>query len=86
WDRSGVIYTEPFKWTDEMFLDFLWQFNYLSAADCGYDTTICPASTDEAVAALLVLQKHTDFRDVKAENLHKILVWDDWPWMELGTT
>lgn len=77
WDRSGAIYTETFQWKDGILFEFLWRFNYLSAVDRGYDTTVCPAEDDEAEAALPKLRDHLKVENLGREHLHKILVWDD---------
>ncbi|KAI0247322.1 hypothetical protein BJV78DRAFT_1246563, partial [Lactifluus subvellereus] len=63
WDRSGVIYTEPFRLADGDLLEFLWRFNHLSAVDRGHDTTV--SST------------YPKFENLQKGHLHKILVWDD---------
>jgi hypothetical protein len=77
WDRSGVIYTEPFKWADGSLFEFLWRFNHLSVIDRGYDTTVCSAEDDEAEAALPKLRDHFKVRTLDKEHLHNILAWDD---------
>ena len=77
WDRSGVIYTEAFKLADRHLSEFLWRFNYLSAVDRGYDTTISLVDNDEAEAALPKLRTYPTFENVRKEHLHQILVWDD---------
>ena len=79
WDRSGVIYTEPFEWADGSLFEFLWRFDHLSAVDRGYDTTVCPAEDDEAEAALPKLKDHLKLKvdELGREHLHRILVWDD---------
>ena len=77
WDRSGIIYTEPFKWTDGRLFEFLWRFNDLSAVDRGYDTTVPLADDDGAELALPKLRTYSKFENVRKEHLHRILVWDD---------
>ena len=77
WDRSGVIYTESFKWADGRLFEFFWRFNHLSAVDRGYDTTISLADDDEAELALPKLRTYPKFENVRKEHLHRILVWDD---------
>ena len=77
WDRGGVIYTEPFKWADGDFFEFLWRFNHLSAVDRGYDTTVCSAEDDEAEAALPKLRAYFEVENLRKEHLHKTLAWDD---------
>jgi len=77
WDRSGVIYTEAFKLADGHLSEFLWRFNYLSAVDRGYDTTVSLVDNDEAEVALLKLRTYPTFENVRREHLHRVLVWDD---------
>jgi Fungal protein kinase len=77
WDRSGVIYTKPFKWADGELFEFLWRFNHLSAPDRGYDTSVSLAEDDEADLALPKLMTYPKFENLKKSHLHKILVWDD---------
>jgi len=77
WDRSGIIYTESFKWTDGRLFEFLWRFNHLSAVDRGYDTTVSSADDNEAELALPKLRTYPKFEYVRKEHLHTILVWDD---------
>jgi Fungal protein kinase len=77
WDRSGVIYTEPFKWADGDLFEFLWRFNHLSPVDRGHDTTITLAEDDEAMMALPKLRTYPKFESVQKDHLHRILVWDD---------
>ena len=77
WGRSGVIYTEPFKWADGRLFEFFWRFNHLSAVDRGYDTTVSLADDGEAELALPKLRTYLKFENVRKEHLHRILVWDD---------
>jgi Fungal protein kinase len=77
WDRSGIIYTEAFKWADGSLFEFLWRFNHLSAVDRGYDTTVCPVEDDEAEAALPKLRDHLKVGHLGKEHLRRILAWDD---------
>ena len=77
WDRSGIIYTESFKWTDGRLFEFLWRFNHLSAVDRGYDTTVSSTDDNEAELALPKLRTYPKFEYVRKEHLHTILVWDD---------
>ena len=77
WDRSGVIYSEAFKFADGHLSEFLWRFNYLSAVDRGYDTTVSLVDDDEAEAALPKLRRYPTFENVRKGHLHGILVWDD---------
>jgi Fungal protein kinase len=77
WDRSGAIYTAPFKWADGDLFEFLWRFSHLSPVDRGHDTTITPAEDNEAVMALPKLRTYPKFENVQRDNLHRILVWDD---------
>jgi hypothetical protein len=74
WDRSGVIYTEPFDWAADKLFEFLWRFNHLSAVDRGHDTTI--SSVEDAVAEvpLAKLRTYPRFENLKRDHLHKILV------------
>ncbi|KAH9051970.1 hypothetical protein EDB87DRAFT_1570865 [Lactarius vividus] len=75
WDRSGVIYTEPFDWTtqpDTLF-EFLWRLNFLSDVKHGYDTTVTSVREDEAKAALSKLRTYQGLK----EHLHKFLVRND---------
>src|SRR6266404_784025 len=64
WDRSGIIFTEPFNLYEqqETLFEFLWRLNHLPDVDHGYDTTVTSVADDEAKAAL---------------PLHKFLVRDD---------
>ena len=70
WDRSGVIYTEPFKWADGRLFENLWRFNHLSAVDRGYDTraTVSSADEDEAELALPKLRTYSRFENVQKES------------------
>ena len=77
WDRSGVIYTAPFKWAKGNLFEFLWRFNHLSAVDRGHDTTVVPAEVDEAEVALPKLRTYPKFENVQKDHLHRILVWND---------
>ncbi|KAI0247320.1 kinase-like domain-containing protein, partial [Lactifluus subvellereus] len=77
WDRSGVIYTKPFKWAKGDLLEFLWRFNHLSAVDRGYDTTVSSVEDGEAELALPKLKTYPKFENLQKGHLHKILVWDD---------
>jgi hypothetical protein len=77
WDRSGVVYTESFKWADGDLFEFLWRFNYLSSVDRGHDATVSSAGDDEAEVALPKLREYRKFENLKKEHLHRILVWDD---------
>ncbi|KAI0273344.1 hypothetical protein BC834DRAFT_1037998 [Gloeopeniophorella convolvens] len=79
-DRSGIIYTELFAWNKENTLfEFLWRFNHLSDAQRGHDTTVCPATDDEAARALPKLLGYPglDSNSLEPKNLLKILVRDD---------
>ena len=77
WDRSGVIYTAPFPWADDIFFEFLWRFNHLSAVDRGHDITVSSAGDDEGELALLKLKTYPKFENLKRGHLHQILAWDD---------
>src|SRR6266567_1794280 len=81
WDRSGVIYTEAFKWKEQpdTLFEFLWRLNFLSPVDRGYDTTVTPVmdDDDEAKAALSKLRTYKGWEKLESENLRKILVHDD---------
>ncbi|KAI0295313.1 hypothetical protein B0F90DRAFT_1201281 [Multifurca ochricompacta] len=79
WDRSGVIYTEPFKWATqpETLFEFLWRFNFLSDFDRGFDTTVTSVPDDEAEAAISELRTYEGFEKVRKADLHKLLVRDD---------
>ncbi|KAH9038582.1 hypothetical protein EDB85DRAFT_2141809 [Lactarius pseudohatsudake] len=79
WDRSGVIYTEPFDWStqpDTLF-EFLWRLNFLSDVKRGYDTTVTSVADDEAEAALSKLRTYKGLENVTKADLHKFLVRDD---------
>ncbi|KAH8984957.1 hypothetical protein EDB92DRAFT_1459802 [Lactarius akahatsu] len=79
WDRSGVIYTEPFNWStqpDTLF-EFLWRLNFLSDVKRGYDTTVTSVADDEAEAALSKLRTYEGLENVAKADLHKFLVRDD---------
>ncbi|KAH9017104.1 hypothetical protein EDB83DRAFT_2271270, partial [Lactarius deliciosus] len=79
WDRSGVIYTEPFNWStqpDTLF-EFLWRLNFLSDVKRGYDTTVTSVADDEAEAALPKLRTYQGLENVAKADLHKFLVRDD---------
>ncbi|KAH9020336.1 hypothetical protein EDB84DRAFT_1231763, partial [Lactarius hengduanensis] len=79
WDRSGVIYTEPFDWStqpDTLF-EFLWRLNFLSDVKRGYDTTVTSVADDEAEAALSKLRTYQGLENVTKADLHKFLVRDD---------
>ncbi|KAH8977382.1 hypothetical protein EDB86DRAFT_3165665 [Lactarius hatsudake] len=79
WDRSGVIYTEPFNWStqpDTLF-EFLWRLNFLSDVKRGYDTTVTSVADDEAEAALSKLRTYQGLENVAKADLHKFLVRDD---------
>ncbi|KAI0273371.1 hypothetical protein BC834DRAFT_205318 [Gloeopeniophorella convolvens] len=54
WDRSGVVYTQPFEWKKqpETLFEFFWRFNHLSPAERGHDPTVLPATADEINRAL----------------------------------
>ncbi|KAH9008633.1 hypothetical protein EDB83DRAFT_488406 [Lactarius deliciosus] len=79
WDRSGIIYTEPFNWStqpDTLF-EFLWRLNFLSDVKRGYDTTVTSVGDDEAEAALSKLRTYEGLEHVAKADLHKFLVRDD---------
>jgi len=60
WDRSGVIYTEPFNWANEpdTLFEFVWRLNFLSDVERGYDTTVTSVNNEqEAEAALSKLRR-----------------------------
>ncbi|KAH9020339.1 hypothetical protein EDB84DRAFT_1678942 [Lactarius hengduanensis] len=79
WDRSGIIYTEPFDWStqpDTLF-EFLWRLNFLSDVKRGYDTTVTPVADDEAEEALSKLRTYQGLENVAKADLHKFLVRDD---------
>ncbi|KAH8998184.1 hypothetical protein EDB92DRAFT_1337114 [Lactarius akahatsu] len=79
WDRSGIIYTEPFNWStqpDTLF-EFLWRLNFLSDVKRGYDTTVTSVADDEAEAALSKLRTYQGLENVAKADLHKFLVRDD---------
>ncbi|KAI0273341.1 hypothetical protein BC834DRAFT_203946 [Gloeopeniophorella convolvens] len=80
-DRSGIIYTELFAWNKkETLFDFLWRFNHLSDAQRGHDTTVCPATDDEAARALPKLREYPGLdSSLEPTNLLKFLVRDDRP-------
>ncbi|KAI0273318.1 hypothetical protein BC834DRAFT_928374 [Gloeopeniophorella convolvens] len=80
WDRSGVIYTEPFKWKTQpkTLFEFLWRFNHLTPPERGHDPTVFPATEDEKARALPVLRGRLKYQDLKLDNmLSKIIVKDD---------
>ncbi|KAN0109121.1 hypothetical protein V8E52_009643 [Russula decolorans] len=81
WDRSGVIYTEAFKWKEQpdTLFEFFWRLNFLSPVDRGYDTTVTPVTDDddETKAALSKLRTHRGWEKLKKDNLRRILVHDD---------
>ncbi|KAH8977385.1 hypothetical protein EDB86DRAFT_2817875 [Lactarius hatsudake] len=79
WDRSGVIYTEPFNWSTEpdTLFEFLWRLNFLSDVKRGYDTTVTSIADDEAEAALSKLRTYQGLENVAKADLHKFLVRDD---------
>ncbi|KAH9975124.1 hypothetical protein BGW80DRAFT_1204651, partial [Lactifluus volemus] len=77
WDRSGVLYTKPFKLADGELFQFLWRFDHLSAVDRGHDTSVSPVDDDEAELALPKLKTYPTFEKVQRSHLHKMLVWDD---------
>ncbi|TFY69131.1 hypothetical protein EVG20_g3283 [Dentipellis fragilis] len=72
WDRSGVIVTERFNFTqeDSPLADFLWRFNHLNGVQRGFDLSVTPASDEETRLA------RDDF-DMKDGNIHKVLVRND---------
>ncbi|KAH9017122.1 hypothetical protein EDB83DRAFT_192136 [Lactarius deliciosus] len=79
WDRSGIIYTEPFNWStqpDTLF-EFLWRLNFLSDVKRGYDTTVTSVADDEAEAALSKLRTYQGLENIAKADLHKFLVRDD---------
>ena len=81
WDRSGVIYTEAFKWAkqpDTLF-EFFWRLNFLSPVDRGYDTTVTSVMDNDEVAkaALPKLRTYNGWEKLKSDNLRRILVHDD---------
>ena len=79
WDRSGVIYSEPFDWVNQpdMLLEFFWRLNFLSDVDRGYDTTVTTVRDDEVGAALSKLKTYKGLEDVQKSALRQILVHDD---------
>ncbi|KAH9174765.1 hypothetical protein EDB89DRAFT_469874 [Lactarius sanguifluus] len=79
WDRSGVIYTEPFNWSTrpDILLEFLWRLNFLSDVKRGCDTTVTSVADDEAEAALSKLRTYQGLENVAKADLHKFLVRDD---------
>ncbi|KAI0273346.1 hypothetical protein BC834DRAFT_947568, partial [Gloeopeniophorella convolvens] len=79
-DRSGVIYTELFAWNKgDALSEFFWRFNHLSDVQKGHDTTICPATDEEAARALPKLLKYPGLASLEPKSLHKFLVRDDCP-------
>ena len=79
WDRSGVIYTEPFNWVTEhdTLFEFIWRLNFISDVDRGFDTTVTSVEDEEAVAALSKLRTHKGMENVERTDLHKVIVYDD---------
>ncbi|KAI0273357.1 hypothetical protein BC834DRAFT_1030174 [Gloeopeniophorella convolvens] len=79
WDRSGVVYTQPFEWTThpETLFEFFWRFNYLSPAERGHDPTVFPATEDEIARALPKLRTREGYEDLRGDNFSKFLVQDD---------
>ena len=84
WDRSGVIYTEPFQWKTQpdTLYEFFWRLNFLSPVDRGYDTTVTSVmdDDDEVQAALSKLRAYEGWEDgekLKVSNLYRFLVRDD---------
>ncbi|KAI0245238.1 hypothetical protein BJV78DRAFT_540079 [Lactifluus subvellereus] len=79
WDRSGVIYTEPFDWATEhdTLFEFIWRLNFLSDVDRGFDTTVTSVADDEAEAALSKLRTYQGLENVERMDLHKFIVYDD---------
>ncbi|KAH9051847.1 hypothetical protein EDB87DRAFT_1836142 [Lactarius vividus] len=79
WDRSGVVYTEPFNWSTQpsTLFGFLWRLNFLSDVKCGCDTTVTSVGDDEADAALSKLRTYQGLENVAKADLHKFLVRDD---------
>ncbi|KAH9020337.1 hypothetical protein EDB84DRAFT_1565760 [Lactarius hengduanensis] len=79
WDRSGIIYTEPFNWSTQPNtpFEFLWRLNFLSDVKRGCDTTVTPVADDEAEAALSKLRTYEGLENVAKADLHKFLVRDD---------
>ncbi|KAI0296770.1 kinase-like domain-containing protein [Multifurca ochricompacta] len=79
WDRSGVIYTEPFEWTTEpdTLLEFIWRFNFLSDIERGHDTTVTPVTDNEAEVALPKLKRYPGLENTKKADLQRFLIHDD---------
>ena len=84
WDRSGVVYTEAFKWKTQpdTLCEFFWRLNFLSPVERGYDTTVTRVmgDDDEAKAALLKLRTYKGWKDgekLKISNLYRFVVRDD---------
>ncbi|KAI0273361.1 hypothetical protein BC834DRAFT_965905 [Gloeopeniophorella convolvens] len=79
WDRSGVVYSEPFLYRNEpeALLEFLWRFNFLSPADRGRDTTVLPVGEDDAERALVALKGHHGLEKTVKADLRKFLVRGD---------
>ncbi|KAI0297805.1 hypothetical protein B0F90DRAFT_1819123 [Multifurca ochricompacta] len=79
WDRSGVIYTDAFKWATQpnTLFEFFWRFNFLSDVDRGYDTTVTPVPDDDAEVALSKLKTYQGLGSITKTDLHKFLVRDD---------
>jgi hypothetical protein len=81
WDRSGVIYTEPFEWKDQpdTLFEFIWRLNFLSAVECGYDTTVTSVlvDDDETEAAFSTLRTYEGLKNIEKTNLFRFRVYDD---------
>ena len=79
WDRSGIIFTEPFNWYEQQdtLFEFLWRLNHLPDVDHGYDTTVTSVADDEAKAALPRLRNYPGLEKLEEKHLHKFLVRDD---------
>ncbi|KAI0296764.1 hypothetical protein B0F90DRAFT_1939257 [Multifurca ochricompacta] len=79
WDRSGVIYTESFKWLTEpdTLLEFIWRFNFLSDIERGHDTTVASVTDDEAEVALPKLKRYPGLENTKKADLQRFLIHDD---------
>jgi hypothetical protein len=82
WDRSGIIYTEEFKWKTQpaTLCEFFWRL--ISPMARGYDTTVTSVTGDdeEAKAALSKLRTYGGWENgeqLSIDKLYRFLVQDD---------